>query len=87
MTTSSCFLCCGGGPRDPNGQCQEDKTSVCVCVPVCVCPCVCARVQYMCVGVSLFRGLCKSVLPLGDAYNYFLQTLANADLALRIVIC
>ena len=35
VTTSSCFLRCGGGTRDPNWQCQ-DKTSVCVCVYVCV---------------------------------------------------
>ena len=29
VTTSSCFLCCGGEPRDPNRQCQ-DKTRECV---------------------------------------------------------
>ena len=29
VTTSSCFLHCGGGPRDLNGQCQD------VCVRVC----------------------------------------------------
>ena len=32
--TNFCFLRSGGGPCDPNGQCQ-DKTS-CVCVCVCV---------------------------------------------------
>ena len=45
--TSSCFLCCGGGLRDPNRQCQYKCAHACmyVCAYVRMHVCVCVQEQ------------------------------------------